>query len=165
MYFMSRALALAVPFTKGLRHVEDSDWLLRMARHHAVQIGAVALPLSIYYNLKSGTRESETTPWKHPLDWASRNHTLFTRKAFPFFVARLCVNARRAGEPTSVLFHLLQQARKYGALTPKSLSWFFAYWFLDDASLKSMRASVRKTKVACTRLFSAQPAAAQESGL
>jgi glycosyltransferase involved in cell wall biosynthesis len=144
MYFMSRALVLEIPFTKGLRHVEDTDWLLRMARHPEVQVAAVAEPLSIYYNLKSGTRESETTPWKHPLNWAVQRPELFTRKAFPFFVARLCVNARKAGEPLSVLLHLLSQARKYGDLTPRSLSYFLAYWFLPDDALKSLRKAARK---------------------
>jgi len=139
MYFMSRRLAFEVPFTKGLRHVEDSDWLLRMARHRSVKVGAVAEPLSIYYNLKDGTRESETTLWPHPLKWAVQNRILFTPRAFPFFVARLCVNARRSGEPLSVFFFLVGEAFKYGTPTPKSLAYFIAYWFLPPDTLKAMR--------------------------
>jgi len=152
MYFMSRALALEVPFTKGLRHVEDTDWLLRMSVHPEVQVAAVARPLSIYYNLKSGDRESETTPWKHPLNWAIERPELFTRKAFPFFVARLCVNARKAGEPLSILFYLFSQARRYGDITPRSFSYFLAYWFLPADALKSMRKTVRKTVDSCKQL-------------
>ncbi len=144
MYFMSRALALAVPFTPGLRHVEDSDWLLRMSLHPQVIVGAVEETLSIYYNLKDGTRESETTPWKHPLAWALTNHTLFTRKAFPYFIARLCINAKRSCEPMSVFFALLSHASRYGRMTPKILSYFFAYWFLSDDLLKSLRLRRRK---------------------
>lgn len=143
IYFMSRALAIAVPFTKGLRHVEDSDWLLRMAKHPLVQVGAVEELGSIYYNLKEGSRESETTPWAHPLKWAIENHTLFTPRAFPFFVARLCLNARRAGEPISVLFYLLNTARRYGTLTPKVLSYFMAYWFFPADSLRTARSTAR----------------------
>jgi glycosyltransferase involved in cell wall biosynthesis len=143
MYFMSRALALEIPFTKGLRHVEDSDWLLRMSRHPSIIIGAVQQPLSIYYNLKDGTRESETTPWNHPLNWAMQNHGLFTRRAFPFFVARLCLNARRSGEPLSVFFLLLNAARRYGRMTPRVLSYFIAYWFLPSDTLRTMRRVVK----------------------
>jgi glycosyltransferase involved in cell wall biosynthesis len=144
MYFMSRALVLEIPFTKGLRHVEDTDWLLRMARHPSVQIASVAEPLSIYYNLKTGNRESETTPWNHPLSWAIDRPELFTRKAFPFFAARLCVNARKAGEPLSVLMHLFSQARKYGDISCRSFSYFLAYWFLPDGALKSLRRASRR---------------------
>jgi glycosyltransferase involved in cell wall biosynthesis len=139
MFFMSRALCLDVPFTKGLRHVEDSDWLLRAMRHPKVQLGGVERPLSIYYNYKSGVRESETTPWEHPLQWAVANHELFTQRAFPFYVARIGVNARRAGESLPVLFRLLQTASLYGDLTPKAVAYFLAYWFLPDGYLKRLR--------------------------
>jgi glycosyltransferase involved in cell wall biosynthesis len=144
MYFMSRRLALEVPFTKGLRHVEDSDWLLRMAHHPQVAVGAVPQALSIYYNLKDGSRESETTPWAHPLKWATQNHSLFTRRAFPYFLARLCINARRAGEPIYVFFFLLGQARRFGSVTPKVLVYFVAYWFFPPDTLKILRSSLRR---------------------
>jgi glycosyltransferase involved in cell wall biosynthesis len=139
MFFMSRALCLEVPFTKGLRHVEDSDWLLRAMRHPGIKLGGVNRALSIYYNYKSGDRESETTPWEKPLKWAVENHALFTRRAFPFYVARIGVNAKQAGEPISVLFHLLRMASEYGSLNIKSLLYFFAYWFLPESYLKKVR--------------------------
>jgi glycosyltransferase involved in cell wall biosynthesis len=162
MYFMSRSLVLEIPFTKGLRHIEDSDWLLRMSRHPAIQLSAVEQPLSIYYNLKSGGRESETTPWNHPLDWAVKNHALFTRRAFPFFVARLCVNARRAGEPLSILFLLLAKSRHYGNLSPRALSYFLAYWFVPDNALKSLRAAAQRCRDAFTRSDRVPPDAIAE---
>lgn len=143
MYFMSRALCLEVPFTKGLRHIEDSDWLLRASRHPEIRIRAVDEVLSIYYNYKDGTRESEGTPWEHPLRWGIEKHELFTRRAFPFFVARLGLNARRAGAPIGVLFHLIATARKYGSLSARSLAYFVAYWFLPDHALRRLRAAFR----------------------
>jgi glycosyltransferase involved in cell wall biosynthesis len=153
MYFMSRALCLDVPFTRGLRHVEDSDWLLRAMRHPAIRLGRVDMPLSIYFNYKSGKRESEITPWEHPLQWAIENHRLFTRRAFPFYVARIGVNARQAGEPLSVLFRLMRTASKYGSLNAKSVAYFLAYWFLPDGFLKRIR-SLSSMKSSARRIFS-----------
>lgn len=141
MYFISRALAVAVPFTKGLRHVEDSDWLLRMSLYPDVKLGAVPQTISVYHNLKEGSRESETTPWAHPLSWGLSNRHLFTSRAFPFFIARLCVNARRAGEPISVFWQLLRHANRSGRVTPKVLCYFFAYWFVPSDLLRSIRSS------------------------
>jgi glycosyltransferase involved in cell wall biosynthesis len=146
MFFMSRALCMEVPFTKGLRHVEDSDWLLRAMRHPGIKLGGVDRALSIYYNYKSGERESETTPWEKPLKWAVENHALFTRRAFPFYVARIAVNAKQAGEPISVLLHLLRTASKYGVLNAKSLTYFLAYWFLPESYLKRVRTSSRRER-------------------
>jgi hypothetical protein len=119
--------------------VEDSDWLLRAMRYPGIELAGVDQPLSIYYNYKDGTRESEITPWEKPLRWAVDNHELFTRRAFPFYVARICVNARQAGEPLSVLFRLLRTASLYGSLNAKSLTYFLAYWFIPQGFLKRMR--------------------------
>jgi glycosyltransferase involved in cell wall biosynthesis len=143
MFFMSRALCLEVPFTTGLRHVEDSDWLLRATRHPAIQVGAVEAALSIYYNLNDGKRESEVTPWEHPLRWAVENHALFTRRAFPFYVARIGINARKAGEPVSVLLYLMKTARRYGKVNAKAVAFFLAYWFLPNHALRRVRGAFR----------------------
>jgi glycosyltransferase involved in cell wall biosynthesis len=139
MYFFSRALGLAVPFTKGLRHVEDSDWMLRMSQLPGVVVCPVEACLSIYYNYKDGARESETTPWRFALEWGMKNHELFTHKAFPYFVARLCVNARRSGESPAVLWLLLKAAKKYGNLTPKVIAYFLSYWIVSPGMLRDMR--------------------------
>ena len=144
MYFMSRALCLEIPFTRGLRQIEDSDWLLRAARHPEIQVAGVDRALSIYYNYKDETRESQSTSWEHPLRWAIANHGLFTRRAFPFFVARISVNARRAGEPIGVLFRLMRTARRFGTLSPKSFGFFLAYWFLSDHTLRHLRDCSRR---------------------
>lgn len=143
MFFMSRALCLAVPFTRHLRHLEDADWLLRAMRHPGVQIGAVEAPLSIYYNLNDGSRESEVIPWEQPLRWAVQNHDLFTRRAFPFYMARIGVQARRAGAPFSVLVHLMQTAARYGSLNAKGVGYFLAYWFLPVHTLRRLRQAFR----------------------
>ena len=143
MFFMSRALCLEVPFTRGLRHVEDSDWLLRATKHPLIQVGAVDQPLSIYYNLNDGRRESEVTPWEHPLRWAVDNHELFTRRAFPFYVARIGINARKAGASIAVLFRLMRTARQYGSLDGKAIAYFLAYWFLPDHTLRRLRYALR----------------------
>jgi glycosyltransferase involved in cell wall biosynthesis len=141
MYFMSRKLCLEVPFTKGLRHIEDSDWLLRATRHPGIQVAGIDEALSIYHNHKDGSRESELTPWKYSLEWAVDHRDLFTRRAFPFYVGRLGINARRAGEPITVLFQLIRTARRYGSLNITSLGYFFAYWLLPDHALRRIRAA------------------------
>jgi hypothetical protein len=142
MYFASRSLLLERPFTRGLRHIEDTDWLLRALRHPQAQVGAVEEPLSIYYNYKVGTRESETTPWRFTLEWAIENHHLFTRRAFPYFVGRFCLSARRSGERFSTFLMLLRVAGRYGTLTPRVAAHFAAYWFLSDGTLKSLREKI-----------------------
>ena len=142
-FFVSKALLDQVPFTAGLRYLEDTDWLLRATRLPSTQVSVVSQVLSVYYNLKDGSRESELTPWRVPLEWAKAHHDLFTAKAFPFYVARLCVNARRAKAPAHTFLTLLTVAFRYGRVTPKALAYFLAYWLASDGSLKRL-----KTKLA-----------------
>ncbi len=142
-FFCSRALLVEVPFTKGLRHIEDTDWLLRAMSHPAIRVMVLPKVLSIYNNLKGGGRESEVTPWGVPLAWAQTHYRLFTRKAFPFYIARLCLDARRARRPLRTFAHLFWIAFRHGEITPRFLSYFLAYCFLSEARLKRLRARVR----------------------
>jgi glycosyltransferase involved in cell wall biosynthesis len=149
-FFGSTALLREIPFTAGLRHIEDTDWLLRAMSHPHIQVAVVPEVLSIYNNHKDGARESELTPWGIPLAWAKTHHHLFTRRAFPFYVARLCLDASRARRPLSTFVELLWLASRYGRMTPKVLSYFLAYSCISDGNLKRLRkltrAFVRRTE-------------------
>ncbi len=142
-FFCSRTLLVEVPFTRGLRHIEDTDWLLRAMSHPAVRVMVLPRVLSIYNNLKDGGRESEVTPWGIPLAWAETHYRLFTRRAFPFYIARLCLDARRARRPLSTFAHLFWLACQHGEITARFLGYFLAYCFVSEADLKRLRAWVR----------------------
>ena len=141
-FFCSRKLLMEVPFTKGLRHIEDTDWLLRAMTHPAIRVMVVPRVLSIYNNLKGGERESEATPWGVPLAWAQANYRLFTPKAFPFYIARLCLDARRARRPLLTFAQLFWIAFRHGEITARCLGYFLAYCCLSEARLKQLRARV-----------------------
>jgi glycosyltransferase involved in cell wall biosynthesis len=143
MYLASRTLMVAVPFTKGLRHIEDTDWLLRVTGHPNISIVAVPDALSIYNNVCTGERESETTPWRQPLEWGIANHALFSRRAFPFFVARLCVNARRSRDGIFSFCYLFYTASRYGSITPKVILFFISYSLFSTEALKKLAAISR----------------------
>jgi glycosyltransferase involved in cell wall biosynthesis len=153
-FFASRALLLAVPFTTGLRHIEDTDWLLRAMSYPQVRVAVVPDSLSVYNNYKDGARESKLTPWGVPLAWAKTHHHLFTRRAFPFYIARLCLDARRARRPMSTFVGLLWLASRYGSVNGKVLGYFLAYSFVSDENLKRLR---RLTKVFSRGAQSPQP--------
>ena len=123
---------------RGLRHIEDTDWLLRAMSHPQIKVAVVPEVLSVYNN-KDGDRESKLTPWGVPLAWAKTHHYLFTRRAFPFYIARLCLDASRAGEPLSTFVGLLWLATRYGRMNGRVLGYFLAYSFVSDENLKRLR--------------------------
>jgi glycosyltransferase involved in cell wall biosynthesis len=167
MFFISRKLCLDVPFTPGLRFIEDSDWLLRATRHRSIRIGSVDEPLSIYYNVNDGKRESEMTPWRIPLNWAIHNRRLFTRRAFPAFIARIGMNASQAGEPFTVFLFLLRTATQYGDLNFKTFSYFAICWFVPRHQMRQMLGVAIRAERFFRSLFSApsETAKAQRASL
>jgi len=138
-FFGSRALLLEVPFTAGLRHIEDTDWLLRAMNHPGIKVAVVPEVLSVYNNNKDGARESKLTPLSIPIAWAKTHHHLFTKRAFPFYIARFCLSANRAGEPLSTFVGLLWLATRYGRMNGRVLGYFLAYSFISDENLKRLR--------------------------
>ncbi len=126
-YMMSRALMLDVPFTKGLRHIEDIDWLLRATSDPRTRIAVVAEPLAIYNNFVKTGRESEAVPWQVFYTWAIMHRQLFTRLAFSFFMTKVIVpRARNAGASWREQFHLLGAAMVLGTFSLTSIMFFFA---------------------------------------
>jgi glycosyltransferase involved in cell wall biosynthesis len=153
-FFGSTTLLLEVPFTAGLRHIEDTDWLLRAMSHPQIKVAVVPEVLSVYNNNKDVARESKLTPWGVPLAWAKTHHHLFTGRAFPFYIARLCLDARRARQPLSTFVGLLWLAWRYGSVNGKVLGYFLAYSLVSDENLKRLR---KLTKLFTRRAESPQP--------
>jgi len=141
-FFMDRELLEEVPFTTGLRHIEDSDWMLRAMQTTGVRVAAVPEVLSIYNNIPTGNRESETTPWLYAYNWALRNRSLFSARAFPYYMALLCTSARAQHSSISVFFRLFRAARTQGSLEFQSALRFFASCFIPRPLLKSLAAKL-----------------------
>jgi glycosyltransferase involved in cell wall biosynthesis len=141
-WFASRQLLVEVPFTSGLKHNEDMDWLLRAMSHPQAMFGAVAAALSIY-NRVSGSGESGGVPWESGYKWAVANRHLFTRAAFACFMARLCVNARRGKNSLSGFRTLFATAWRYGSCTPNFIGRFLAYSLFPEDFLRKLLAGSR----------------------
>jgi glycosyltransferase involved in cell wall biosynthesis len=145
-FFASRQLLLDVPFTKGLRHMEDIDWLLRAMAHPATQVAAVPEPMVIYNDPNVPNRESKNVPWTVWLNWVVANRRLLTPRAFSLYISKHCVRAAKEGkEPLGVFIHLFLTALVLGSMSFACLTSFLA-WGLFPAPFR------RKVR----RIFSVQ---------
>jgi glycosyltransferase involved in cell wall biosynthesis len=110
-FLVSRQLMQDVPFTPGLRHIEDIDWLLRAAADPRVAVGAVEEALFVYANHTHPGRESRDFPWEIFVRWGMTHRDLMTDRAFSDFVTRGVVpRAREVGASPRQLFPLLGMA-------------------------------------------------------
>ena len=124
-WFISRAFLLEVPFLKGLKRNQDTDWVLRALDLRGVQTALVREPLSIFYNEVKRKRITQSFDWRDTYVWAIQSREYFTRRALATFFAIMCVNhASRSGIQWKTMASLLKDCRRYGKLTPKVL-WLF----------------------------------------
>jgi glycosyltransferase involved in cell wall biosynthesis len=126
-YLVSRQLMNDVPFTAGLRHIEDLDWLLRATSDPRTRIGSVPEPMLIYNNYSKPDRESRNFPWQIFYSWSVQHRALFTPQSFAFFITKGVVpRAREAGASWRQLGHLLSAALFLGSFDLRTVFFFVA---------------------------------------
>ncbi len=124
-FLVSRSLLEEVPFTAGLRHIEDIDWMLRAAALPETRIAVAQSVLTIYNNHAVGERESRNFPWYTFYVWSIHHRTLFTPLAFSCFITRTVVpRAKSAGASRRQLLHLLSAALLLGSINFTAISSF-----------------------------------------
>ena len=147
-WLVSRSFLLEVPWRKGLKRNQDTDWLMQALRLPDVQLALVPETLSIFYNERKRKRITQNHDWQDCRAWAVGNRELFTRKALSSYLAVMCMNlAAQDGIQWKTMFSLLGDCRRYGSLSPKIL-WLFALYGLIYPNLrKVMTPAVRKKAV------------------
>ncbi len=139
-YMVTRALMLDVPFTKGLRHIEDLDWLVRATADPRTRVAGVPEPLAIYNNIAANGRESEAVPWHIFYTWAFTHRRFFTPLAFSLFITKGVVpRARAAGASWREQLHLLSTALFLGSFSPKAVMFFLASCFFSHEAKRKVR--------------------------
>ncbi|MDV6373618.1 glycosyltransferase [Deinococcus arenicola] len=77
LVFVSRELALRVPWPEGLRNNEDWEWMLRLEEVEGVGFEQVppeeSSTLALYYSGEERPTASNTSRWRPALAWAQRN--------------------------------------------------------------------------------------------
>jgi glycosyltransferase involved in cell wall biosynthesis len=154
-FFASRQLMLDVPFTAGLRHIEDIDWLLRATSSPSLQIGAVPDALVIYNDINVATRESKNVPWTAWHNWALTHRSLLTARAFSVFISKHCVRAAREGkENLSVFLYLFATALFLGSMTLDCFIAFLAWGLFPAHVRRQVRRLFSSDMRRSTRLLS-----------
>ena len=127
-WLVRRDFLLEVPFTKGLKVLQDLDWLLRGYCHPRMRAVFVAEPLVIFHNEQTRQRVTKRIDWQYCRQWAMESRHLFTQKAFGFFLVIYCINpAAQQGAAWREMKPVLDEARRFGKLTAKLVGLCFLY--------------------------------------
>jgi glycosyltransferase involved in cell wall biosynthesis len=145
-WLIRREFFLETPFTKGLKCLQDLDWLLHAFANPRMRVLLVQEPLTIFHNDYSRQRVTKRIDWQYSFAWGMQNRHLFTRKAFGFFLVIYCVNpAAQQGANWTELVSLLKDCRRYGRISPKLLWLSFLYVFVYPLLSKTLSPRTRST--------------------
>jgi glycosyltransferase involved in cell wall biosynthesis len=140
-FLVKRSAMLAVPFTKGLRRNEDTDWLLR------AKIGGTIHPLwiddvlAIYHNETAENRLSTQSEWRDRYQWFLESQSLLTKKSVPYYFGRLCIpEAKRSKSPMRACCFLLKEALLHGKLSVRATIYLLVVTLSSRDWRKRMRA-------------------------
>lgn len=131
-----RSLFLQIPFTTGLRCLQDIDWLLRAHNHEPeMDFAFVPEPMVIFHNDVLRPRVTTAVAWRHSLEWAESNELLFTPRAFAFFILIFCINpAARARAPWREIIKMTRKCLSRHIASPR-LFWLLTLYTLIYPSL------------------------------
>jgi glycosyltransferase involved in cell wall biosynthesis len=104
-FFVSRKLALQIPFRPELNRHQDWDWVIRVLAAPDTKLICLAQPLSIYYlgpppaGLNSTAHSvSCRKGWKESLHWGREVVLTRSRSAYSFLIATQCVTRLERSE-------------------------------------------------------------------
>lgn len=144
-WLIERRFLLEVPFSTGLKYLQDLDWLLHGFADSRMRAIFVNEPLTVFHNDQARDRVTKQIDWKYSYRWAMENRHLFTKKALGFFLIIYCVNpAAQQGASWSESLSLLRDCRNYGIITPKLLWLYFLYTLVYPIVGKVISAERRK---------------------
>lgn len=128
-YFVSRILALRVPFRQNLKRHQDWDWVVRLQREAGVKIVALPQVLTVYHrdDVPSVSRQGG---WETSLDWGKSTVAPESPRAYSFFIATQCVTRLDAEQcwEWSVLRQLSGECFESGSAGPLCIVLFAYFW-------------------------------------
>jgi glycosyltransferase involved in cell wall biosynthesis len=143
-YFVSRALALRIPFRQHLERHQDWDWVVQL-QQKGVEIVAVPRVLTVYHR-DDNSSLSRQSGWEQSLDWAKGVVAPESSRAYSFFIATQCVTRLDARQcwSWSVLRRLSGECFGNGKANRCSTVLFAYFWM--RALYKSLGARAGRRK-------------------
>lgn len=128
-----------VPFTVGLRRLQEMDWTIRVTSHDGVALLFATEPLVVWHTDEDRPRVSFDLPWKQQLEWLRRTRPLLTRKAYAAIVMSI-ISAMAAPTRSPKVFALLwREAHRHGRPGLLDYVTFLQVWLLPAKVRQGLR--------------------------
>jgi hypothetical protein len=144
-----RELMKLVPFRGELSRHQDWDWLLRASEQPGVSFHMLPEMLSIFHVEGARSSVGRAGGWELSWRWAHEVRSLFTPRAWSFFLATECISrAAKEGAPVAVRMNLMREILTSGHFSPGALLLATAFLFLPQKPRRGMRQWQRSARLA-----------------
>jgi len=133
------ALLRKVPFTDGLRRLQELDWTLRSLQEDGVDLIYAEEPLVIWYADENRPRISFDAPWKQSLTWLEETRPRVTPRAYAALAMSVVGSMAASSRSPKVFFGLLREARTHGKPSVTDYVTFLQVWLIPAGPRRIVR--------------------------
>jgi glycosyltransferase involved in cell wall biosynthesis len=138
------ALLRRVPFTVGLRRLQELDWTLRALSHDDVDLVFAAEPLVLWHQDEDRPRITFDTSWQEQFEWLRRSRPLLTPRAYAALTMSVISSMAAPTRSAAVFRTLLREARQHGRPGVYDYLAFAQIWLIPPQLRRSLRDRVLK---------------------
>ena len=128
-----------IPFTVGLRRMQELDWAIRALSHDDVDLVMAAEPLVIWHTDEDRPRVSFDSSWQEQLEWLRRSRPLLTPRAYAALAMSVISSMAAPTHSPSAFRTLLREARRHGKPSPIDYLTFLQIWLIPEQLRRSLR--------------------------
>ena len=137
------ALLRRVPFTVGLRRLQELDWGLRCLQHDGVGLVYADEPLVIWHADENRARISADAPWQQSIEWLKESRERVTPRAYAALAMSVVASMAATSKSPRVFADLLGEAVKHGQPGPIDYLTYLQVWLLPPGVRRAVRDRVR----------------------
>ncbi|HLL65306.1 MAG TPA: glycosyltransferase family 2 protein [Micromonosporaceae bacterium] len=137
--FAATELLRRVPFTEGLRRLQELDWALRALRHDGVDLVIAAEPLVIWHADENRPRVSFDAPVRESVEWLQRTRPLVTRRAYAALAMSVVSSMAAPSHDPRIFATLLYEAVRHGRPGRTDYLTFAQVWLVPPTLRRKVR--------------------------
>lgn len=128
-----------VPFTVGLRRMQELDWGLRALAEAGTALLIAPQPLVIFNADEDRPRISLESPWREMFEWLQRSRDLVTPRAYAALAMSQVSSMAATTHSPRVAWTLLREAHRHGQPRPMEYLTFAQIWLVPGDLRRRVR--------------------------
>jgi glycosyltransferase involved in cell wall biosynthesis len=140
-----------VPFTDGLRRLQELDWTLRCLELADVGLVYAQDPLVIWNADENRPRVSFDSPWRESIVWLKQSRSRMTPRAYAALAMSVISSMAATSNNPRVFVDLLREARRHGRPGLIDYVTFLQVWLLPAGPRRVVRDFVLSLRRARTK--------------